>query len=322
MMPAGPGPRRDIVFLHIPKTAGTSLRHALAMRAGKRAVLLDYGPDPETSPALRDPAVAADLRTHVTAPHGMLLAGHFPAQRYWGQFNPDSFVTFLRDPVARVLSEYNHEVTLKGHAGSLLDFARQPRQRNRMSDYLGEYWRQFGFIGLMEEYEAGLAELSRHLGLALPAVRHNEGRYRPDLAAGIDAATLEAIREANARDVALHAAVRGHRGPAVPGAAVPRGVVRQVEALRFRGWCADQDSSRCWTVSVRLEGREVAQLRADRYAPPLREKRGIRTGIGHFVFDAKSLAGQRGMLDFAVAEGVGRIVGGPFEIGGAADPAG
>jgi hypothetical protein len=78
MMPASPGPRRDIVFMHIPKTAGTSLRFALAAQAGKRAVLLDYGPAPETSPVLRDPAVAADLRAHVAAPQGLLLAGHFP----------------------------------------------------------------------------------------------------------------------------------------------------------------------------------------------------------------------------------------------------
>lgn len=325
---APPGARRDIVFVHIPKTAGTSFRAGLTRAAGRRRVLLDYGPDQVTSPELReiwpDPARADRLRNHLPeAPHGLLLMGHFPARRYWNSFNPDSFVTFVREPVARVISEYNHKVTLEGHQGDLVSFVRRPELRNRLTRYIGEHWRRFGFIGLAEEYEASLAGLSAHLGLELAAERQNLGRYVPELAAGVDAATLGLIAELNAADVALYAAIRAHvaagRPPQPPPGPPPRGVVRHLGGTRFAGWCVDREASRTWTVSVRLDGAELARLPADRHDPVLRERGLSRTGIGRFAFDAAPAAARLagpGMLDFVVAEAGGlRLNGGPFPLG-------
>jgi hypothetical protein len=301
-------------------------------------VLLDYGPSEVTSPELRDiwpdRARADRLRDHLPeAPHGLLLMGHFPAHRYWNSFNPDSFVTFVREPVARVISEYNHEVTLKGHRGDLPSFARRPEQRDRLTRYLGDHWRRFGFIGLAEEYEASLAGLSAHLGLELAAERRNLGRYVPELAAGVDAATRGLIAELNAADAALYATIRAHVAAGRPSppdepspgpqpGAVPRGVVRHLGGTRFAGWCVDREASRTWTISVRLDGAKVARIPADRHDPVLRERGLSRTGIGRFAFDAApaaaGLAGP-GMLDFVVAEaGDLRLNGGPFPIGPAA----
>jgi hypothetical protein len=334
-----PPSRRDIVFVHIPKTAGTSVRFALTEQAGRRRVLLDYGRGPNTSPEMReiwnDPARTGALHAHMAAPHGLLLMGHFPARRYWDSFNSDSFVTFVRDPVARVVSAYNHHFKRNRYGGDLLSFAQQPRHRNQLSRFIGDLWPRFGFLGLTESYEADLAALSRHLGIDLPVEWRNRGTAAPALKQGVAPEVLDALREINAADVALYAAIRAARAAAEGGGTLPppgpppRGRVAPEQAGRFAGWCADPEAARTWTVSVRLDGEEIARLRADRHAPRLREQGMSRTGIGRFVFDAAPVAarlaaaGRQAMLDFAIAEGdgAGRIEGGPFPIGAAAAPA-
>src|SRR5262249_30417293 len=45
---------RDVVFVHIPKTGGTSLRNMLQLAAPSSLFLTDYGDVPETSPELRE----------------------------------------------------------------------------------------------------------------------------------------------------------------------------------------------------------------------------------------------------------------------------
>ena len=95
-------------------------------------------------------------------------------------------------------------------------------------------------------------------------------------------------------------------------------MVRDRGGRRFAGWCADREASRTWTVSVRLDGAEVARLPADRHGAALRDRGLSRTGIGHFAFDAAPLAARLtrpGMLDFVVAETSNPLEGGPFPIG-------
>jgi hypothetical protein len=290
----GAGPRRDIVFVHVPKTAGTSLRVALGRNPGKRVLLQDYGPGKETSDAIRalqgPPARYATLREAVAAPGGLLLIGHFPAERYWDLFNADSFVTFLRDPVARVVSEWNHKVTLTGLAEDLATYAGRPAHRNQMTRMLGPDWRRFGFVGLTERYEASLPQLSAHIGLRVPTERRNEGQYPQGMSrAQVDAGTAARIAEWNAEDAALHAAVKAvwdRHGRWVPEAppCPPRLEAQEVRPGIWRVLCADPDASRTWIVSIRQGGVEVARRWADRHALRLREGLGIRTGIGQFQF--------------------------------------
>jgi hypothetical protein len=291
----GPGPRRDILFVHVPKTAGTSLRSMLYARPGGRLLLNDYGA--RSSPPIRalygPPQRFAALRETVEAPGGFLVYGHFPARRYWASFNADSLITLLRDPVARVVSEWNHHVTRNGRQAGLLDYAEQPDNRNRMARMLGPHWRGFGFVGLTERYEAGLAQLSAHTGIPLEAEKRNAGSYpegsvRPDRAAP---EILARIAGWNAEDAALYAAVqavwdRHGRWVPEPPAEPPLLRAREVAPGVWRGVCADPGSLRTWMVAARQDGREVARLWADAHSPALKERWGLRTGIGGFLFEA------------------------------------
>lgn len=92
-------PRKPLLFLHIPKTAGTSFLATLRNLYGDARVLRLDGHG-ENIPAQIDDAVARRL--------GGLdcIAGHLPLHAFAGHLDRFRIFTILRHPVARVLSLY------------------------------------------------------------------------------------------------------------------------------------------------------------------------------------------------------------------------
>ena len=209
--------RREIVFVHIPKTAGTSLRNALERAADDHTILRDYGKAPETSPALfnlvhvqKKPLQLREVFDNEK--RGVLLSGHFPAHRYWEIFRPKSFVTFVRDPVDRVMSEHNHFVSHQGWTASLDEFASTQRFRNVMSKFLSRVnLKRFGFIGIMENFEADISALGRFLGTELPPRRDNTGSYHGLLASPVTPEMRGRIAELNPDDIELYERLKRER---------------------------------------------------------------------------------------------------------------
>jgi len=99
MLPAGSREERDgiLVFLHIPKTAGSTLVGVLEREYGPGAVLDLYDSTFGDEVAALTPEEIGRTR---------VVAGHF----YFGVHErlpgPCHYVTFLRDPVERVVSHY------------------------------------------------------------------------------------------------------------------------------------------------------------------------------------------------------------------------
>jgi hypothetical protein len=209
--------RREIVFVHIPKTAGTSLRNALERAAADHTILRDYGKAPETSPALfnlvhvqKKPLQLREVFDHEK--RGVLLSGHFPAHRYWEIFRPKSFVTFVRDPVDRVISEHNHFVSYQGWTASLDEFATMQRFRNVISKFLARVSiKRFGFIGIMENLEADVPALSQFLGTELSVRRDNKGSYTHQPASSVTPEIRGRIAELNSDDIELYERLKRER---------------------------------------------------------------------------------------------------------------
>ncbi|NKC31378.1 sulfotransferase family 2 domain-containing protein [Falsiroseomonas selenitidurans] len=104
-----PGP---CIFVHVPKTAGTSLRAELAALLPPDAnIYVDYTDTTRSFHARLDDAVARFLAQ--AAPRGIRFAsGHIQGRHVAqiAQALPGArFITFLRDPVARVVSDYRHQ---------------------------------------------------------------------------------------------------------------------------------------------------------------------------------------------------------------------
>ncbi|HEX3944776.1 MAG TPA: sulfotransferase family 2 domain-containing protein [Rhizomicrobium sp.] len=211
--------RREIVFVHIPKTAGTSLRNALERAADDHTILRDYGKAPETSPALYNlvhvQKKPLQLREVFDSQRrGVLLSGHFPAHRYSEVFRPKSFITFIRDPIDRVISEHNHFVSYQSWTQPLEEFATTQRFRNVISKFLARVnLKRFGFIGIMENFETDIPALGRFLGTELSVRRDNTGSYPHQPASSVAPEVRAQIAALNLDDIDLYERLKRERDP-------------------------------------------------------------------------------------------------------------
>jgi len=91
-----------VFFLHIPKTAGTSIIQFLSDRFDLDAIMpsgLAHRPGEYTDDI--NPVLLTYRHTYE------LVAGHFDYDIYRQHFSDHMLVTFLRDPKRRVISLYN-----------------------------------------------------------------------------------------------------------------------------------------------------------------------------------------------------------------------
>lgn len=213
-----------LISLHLPKTAGTSLRQALESHFGP-ALMLDYGDLPLNTPrpwrewrAWRD---GRRLQRDGLPPAVHCVHGHFLPLKYRRLEPAPVFATWLRDPVERLISHYRYWMTATDPAGlpalhrrvvaqqwSLERFCLGPELRDLYHQFLwGFPVRRFAFVGIVERMEADVARfdrdyLSGHGGLVLPQT--NLGRADMQARHLEDGALRRRIESWHRRDMALY----------------------------------------------------------------------------------------------------------------------
>lgn len=164
----------DLVYVHFPKAAGTSLIHELRAHYGD-ALLADYTHIPPDDWS-HDPAYA---------PEGIrAVCGHFHADRY-AAYRPRFRFTFLREPIDNLVSIYFfwRRFPSTGYAAhdrflaekpSFVEFADYYELRYLASRHYfgGVNLERLDFVGFFERRREGLASLSSLIGIPLDADRH------------------------------------------------------------------------------------------------------------------------------------------------------
>jgi hypothetical protein len=170
-----------IVSLHLPKTAGASFGKSLIDYFGDD-LLRDYSdkpmsksPDERNKYALQSSINIANSRlANVKCAHG-----HFLPIKYLlvsTGSNDIKFITWMRDPVDRMISHYNfwqrsydpntsmpHHKKVIEEEWTLEQFCLSPQFRNLYSQYLWAFpLRYFDFIGITEHFEEDLAYFSEN----------------------------------------------------------------------------------------------------------------------------------------------------------------
>jgi len=209
------------VFMHIPKTGGTTLHNVLSRKYSEKEWL--HVKTVHTS--IREIAIEKSKQEKP-----FLIKGHLGYDEV--KDIPGSFVfTFLRPPIPRVISHYyflketpsvKHYDYLNLPDTTIESFYAQKEKRdidNCMVRYISGNHKDFGtineedyllalnnlehkidFFGLQEHYDESLIMLGEKLGWTLPVYRKTNLTKKKEV---VSAETLEFLKEANKWDILL-----------------------------------------------------------------------------------------------------------------------
>lgn len=215
-----------LISVHMPKTAGTSFTVSLRTHYRDRLALA-YGDRPLHHPAWRRNGRAAlrALGNALRSDHDNTIEcvhGHFlPLAYRWSRFPAQPrFVTWLRDPVQRLISHYEHwrredappksdtlHQQMHDENWSLEEFAFRPELRNVYAKFLwGFPAERFTFIGISEDYEKELEALGRQIiGAPLTSARERQNPERSGDQYPIATPLRRRIEAFHSSDVTLYA---------------------------------------------------------------------------------------------------------------------
>lgn len=201
----------QLIAIHIPKTAGKSFVEILRKVYGEDNVFWSGRADIEKD-LLRFARSGVEEMPSV-------ISGHFTfrqVEEIHRQARNVPIVTWLRDPVARAVSNYFYFI-MRIQTGcnpsqahrwneNMLQWGSRQDTRNRMSKFLkGTSLKDLFFFGLMEHFDEDLLELARRLGWppVEPVHVNSNNSFREKFTA-VQPETLELIKKWNSMDVALY----------------------------------------------------------------------------------------------------------------------
>ena len=208
-----------LVFVHIQKTAGLSLRHILFRQYGKRNTRLahNYFEQPEECIRSID-AIGSSPPTGLKVLHGHML--------FWPEISwpPGTrFITLLRDPVERTISHYYWLLSLGDDSGKTLEeavaeglildnvqtrvlaactAAHGQTPGEALDKALGKL-ACFTVVGLAERFEESLVLMTRRLRWRRMLHRRSNVTRNRSPKDELGRRTLELIEEHNALDLEL-----------------------------------------------------------------------------------------------------------------------
>lgn len=149
---------KKLVFIHIPKTAGTSLKHLLESNYAESERLAIYNRDrldERLAEALQDPKIKC-------------IYGHFPLRPV--VVDSDAVVvTLFREPIARTVSHYNHyKRGLNEEHRKLMegvhtpeDFTQLPQGNNRQTAFISGHLKNADFFADPDALDLAMRNLER-----------------------------------------------------------------------------------------------------------------------------------------------------------------
>lgn len=287
------------LFVHIPKTAGTSFRDSLEGIFGD-GLYCDYGPDETTSPAIIEYIhkrnAYPEFGQFLAEQHKLIcLSGHYPIKKYGPFFYSKNIIMFVRDPIQRAISQYEHIRRVEGSKESLESFCSKPAHMNLQTRNIGRVpFSLVGFIGLQEFYSESLQLLRAQSGLQVQESFLNINEQRSSIKYQPDSELLTILEKNNDQDVILYkklnALFKQRYELFSMGKPYMYGVVSSSNNSRIMGWVFNPSSEEPVEVTLFVNGKEMGRALAKDYRHMLREWNINRQAYVGFEFSVKNLS--------------------------------
>jgi hypothetical protein len=192
-----------ILSIHLSKTAGTTFRKIIEQVYEPHEVYFDYE---ETSNSNEPKSLTPNVK---------IIHGHFGPNKY-NQIFPDSMkLTWVRHPIARIISHYFFWKTVRKGSTlfnmermSLIEFAERPEIQNHMNACLGDI-KELSFIGVQEFFADDLQDIANLLSWKNYQIEQvNQNRFPKYLEycqeIWSDTETIKKIADCNTKDMELY----------------------------------------------------------------------------------------------------------------------
>ena len=286
-----------MLFVHIPKTAGTSFRKGAEAFFGEAHIMKDYGVGSvETSSLVRDTMYGTldpyEFKKGLENTKVQFMTGHYNLNKYSHVFSIERAVSFVREPVSRVVSEYNHHVNNYGYDKSLDVFYKAPIQQDKQSKILaGVPVEAIGFVGVTENYAESLALINDRFGVKIPNLQLNTGAYSEKIS--VPDKMKQDILSVNQADQVLYENVQKilsvrlemHRQK-VP---YVRGLMAEYRDSRCSGWACFDSSDKPVALEIMKNSNILEAMTAVEWRPVLAALGVGRSGYVGFSFHVGEL---------------------------------
>jgi len=172
--------RTPVLFVHIPKTAGTSFRKSLQH---EKNIIFDYGSG--------NPVTSKPIEKHIYEDKDFFslkcylqkkkfdFSGHFFLSKYSSFVFCHQLVSFVRNPLEQTVSHFNHMVKVNGYSESFEYFIESKQYINLQSKYLnGAPISLLGFVGVTECYDTSIDIFNNFFERRIP-VKHDNKNTTP-----------------------------------------------------------------------------------------------------------------------------------------------